>query len=388
MSTKRESENTRMIWLDCLRLIAGVSMVGLHASSDISGQPFPDFEIGERVGPVIFRAIIYTARTELFLIISIFLLTMSLDHRDRSYSVTIKEQAKRLLRPFAFWVVIFAFYRLIKASYFGYADAIYEQLMNPFEWVHFFLLGSVQYHMHFLPTLFGLVLMYPLFRIAVDQPMLGLIVLVCLFAKREVDLWLWSNLQEAQFFEYVLRAVKLLTYAGYGIVAASFYGFLKTQPNPVQLRAMFWAALYVGGVLFLIKLVYSHKVILSGTWQYNYDPAYWADFLMPICLFGLFLGARNFAWSPKISKMAPYSFGIYLVHPMFLDLLELLLWPMGLSPSLYVGLKTILGIAGATMLVWLLSQSNNFGWTVGLGKFPDFKRLWSRPPATEKGNKV
>ena len=176
MTTTPVPPKNRMVWLDCLRLIAGVSMVGLHASSDTSGQPFSDFEVGERVFPVLFRAMVYTARTELFLIISLFLLTMSLDKRSRGYGATIKEQARRLLLPFAFWVVFFAFYRLMKASHFGYQDAIWQQLADPFQWLNYFMLGSVQYHMHFLPTLFGLVLMYPLYRIAVDRPMIGLVV--------------------------------------------------------------------------------------------------------------------------------------------------------------------------------------------------------------------
>lgn len=381
MATKYGSEDKRMVWLDCLRLIAGVSMVGLHASSDISGQPFPDFEVGERVGPVLFRAVVYTARTELFLIISLFLLSMSLDRRQRSYGETVKEQARRLLLPFAFWVVFFAFYRLIKAGHFGYENAIWAQLGDPMQWASYFALGSVQYHMHFLPTLFGLVLMFPLYRMGVKYPALGAIVLVCLFTKREVDLWIWTNLRDMAGFDYLVRGAKLLTYAGYGIVAASFYGLIKRGLTVAVCRTLFWSAVYLGVLMFSIKLVYSHKVILAGNWQYNYDPAYWADFLMPIFLFAAFLGAKNAAWPQIISTWAPYSFGIYLVHPIFLDLAEMLLWSMSLSPSLYVGLKTVLGIIGAVALVFGLSRIRLLAWTVGLGPFPKFS-MQSKPTGT------
>jgi surface polysaccharide O-acyltransferase-like enzyme len=375
MALTAQSEKTRMVWLDCLRLVAGVSMVGLHASSDIGGQPFPDFNVNERIGPVLFRAIVYTARTELFLIISLFLLTMSLDERSRSYWATIKEQARRLLLPFAFWVLFFAFYRLVKAGHFGYEDVIWRQLSDPTHWLSYFLLGSVQYHMHFLPTLFGLVLLYPLYRVAVDQPMFGLVVLLCLFTKREVDIWIWSNLQDMDGFTYLVRGVKLVSYAGYGIVAASFYGLTKRGFSKIELRNLFWITLYLSVMMFLIKLVYSHKVILSGDWQYNYNPAYWADFLMPILLFLVFMSAKNATWPPVISTWAPYSFGIYLVHPIFLDVLEVTLWPMGLSPSLYVGLKVLGGIVGSTILVITLSRIKLLAWTVGLGPLPRIKRI-------------
>jgi surface polysaccharide O-acyltransferase-like enzyme len=350
-------------------------MVGLHASSDTNGQPFPDFEVAERVGPVLFRAVIYTARTELFLIISLFLLAMSLDGRSRSYWTTIKEQTRRLLLPFAFWVVFFAFYRLVKAGYFGYEDAIWGQLGDPMQWLSYFMLGSVQYHMHFLPTLFGLVLMYPLYRVAVDNPAFSMVVLLCLFTKREVDIWIWSNLRDMGGFEYLVRGVKLLTYAGYGIVAAGFYGIMKRGLTERASRGVFLIALYLGLMMFMVKLVYSHKVILSGNWQYNYNPAYWADFLMPILIFAIFMGAKNANWPPIISTWAPYSFGIYLVHPIFLDVLELALWPLGLSPSLYVALKTMGGIASASVFVFILSRIKLLAWTVGLGRFPSLRQI-------------
>ena len=98
---------------------------------------------------------------------------------------------------------------------------------------------------------------------------------------------------------------------------------------------------------------------------------------MPVFLFAMFMGAQNAKWPAIISTWAPYSFGIYLVHPIFLDLLEMMLWPMALSPSLFVAFKTAGGIAGATTLVVVLSRIKLLAWTVGLGALPrlgDFKK--------------
>lgn len=368
-------QQTRMVWLDCLRLIAGVSMVGLHASSDIGGQPFPDFDPVERIGPVLFRAVVYTARTELFLIISLFLLIMSLEKRPRGYIATVQEQARRLLLPFAFWVVFYAFYRVIKAEHFGYAEAIWDQLSDASQWAEYFMLGSVQYHMHFLPTLFGLVLLYPLFRLAVHQPLMGLIIFLCLFTKREIDVWLWGNLRDIVGFDYLIRFVKILTYGGYGIIAASFYGILSRSLDEMALMRLGVTALYGGVLIFGIKLVYSHKVILSGAWQYNFNPAYWADFLMPVILFAIFMGFRSARFPSIISVWAPYSFGIYLVHPIFLDLLEIGLWDRGLSPSAYVALKVSGAIFVTSVAVHLLSKSRLLAWTVGMGPLPSLRNF-------------
>lgn len=375
--TGMPAKTPRMIWLDSLRLLAGVSMVGLHASSDPNGLPFPDFDAVDRIGPVLFRAVIYTARTELFLIISLFLLVMSIDARPRPWAATVKIQARRLLIPFAFWTVFYAFYRLIKASVFGYQDAIWAELSNPLIWVEYGVLGSVQYHMHFLPTLFGLVLAVPLYRVAVHTPILGLSILLCLVVKREVDGWLWWKLSDLAAFDYLLRAVKIATYTGYGIVAASFYGLFKRGITTAQLERFGVMAIYLCAMLFSLKLVYSHRVILSGQWDYGYDPAFYADFLMPAFLFAIAFCFQHRTWPAILSRLAPYSFGIYLTHPIFLDLLEIALWESTLSPSAFVAIKTSVAIGLTSGLVWGIKQIKPLGWTIGLGPLPNLRNIRS-----------
>ena len=95
------AEKERLVWLDALRLAAGLSMVGLHSTADSSGLPWVDYSLAERTGPILLRAVLYTARTEPFLMISVFLLLMALDRRPATYRQTIPVQVRRLLVPFA-----------------------------------------------------------------------------------------------------------------------------------------------------------------------------------------------------------------------------------------------------------------------------------------------
>ena len=145
----------RLAWLDCLRLTAGVSMVILHCTADPTGGAWAGYPVEERVFPLILRTFAYAARTELFIIISLFLLLLSLQRRPKSYAATIAEQSRRLLIPFAFWTVFFALYSLIKAHHFGYLSEKVAALSDLKTWAEFPLLGSSKYHMHFLPTLFS-----------------------------------------------------------------------------------------------------------------------------------------------------------------------------------------------------------------------------------------
>ena len=362
------SNPTRLIWLDALRLTAGVSMVALHATADPGGQPWADFAPNERIVPIVIRTIVYTARTELFLVISLFLLLMALDRRPRSYATTIGEQARRLLLPYAFWTLFYAFYNLTKAQAFGYLPAIRADLADPGIWAEYLLLGSVKYHMHFLPTLFGLVLAYPLYRMAVRHPALGGLVLVGLVAKHELDGTVFSTFWGTDALPWLVRGVKIVTYAGYGMVAGAALGIWKRQAG--QLSQWLPVIGYVAALLVLFKVIAAVMTVQTGAWPFGYLPGYWADFLMPVMLFAAAMCLANRRWPDWIARVAPYSFGIYLCHPIFLDLLEIAMQGRGMGPSEQVLTKIVLAIPATTLLVLALSRLPLLAWTVGLGPLP------------------
>lgn len=360
----------RMVWLDALRLMAGVSMVGLHSSSDSSGQPFVDWSVADRIPPVLFRTVIYTARTELFLIISLFLLTMAMDRRPRSYGVMVAEQFRRLMVPFLFWTLFYSIWRLIKAYHFGYADSLIADMSTAEGWVGYVLLGDVLFHMHFLPTLFGLVLLFPLYRAAARYPWLGLTILVCLMVKREADVFLWQHFQSEPWFDYALRGLKILTYAGYGFVGAAFWGMMRAGLDTRRHDGLLPSLLFAGGLLFGLKLITAWRIIHYGDWQFGYLPGFWADFLMPAVLFALAFMSGHRHWPEIFSRLAPYSFGIYLVHPMVLSIAEIILDGRGLVPWQLVAAKVVIALSGASLISVALSRSRLLAWTIGLGPLP------------------
>lgn len=368
------TDMNRMIWLDSLRLMAGLSMLALHSTADPQGQPWSDYPAGDRIAPLLLRAVIYTARTELFLVISIFLLLAALERRPRSYGTVLAEQGRRLLVPFLFWTLFFAGYGLIKAEAFGYLDGALAQLSDPVQWLRYLALGGVKYHMHFLPTLFGLVLFYPLFRLAVRYPALGLAVLVCLVVRRELDGFVYATFWGEEILSYLVRFIKIVTYVGYGMVAGAALGIWQ-RTTPAERAQWFAPIAFLGGLLFLLKLVATWKTIETGQWPFGYLPGYWADFLFPVVLFGGCMVLGHLRWPQVLSRMAPYSFGVYLCHPIFLDLIEIVLRDSTLSPIEQVAIK-IAGTLGATaVLVTLISRSRALAWTIGLGPLPRLRVL-------------
>ncbi len=359
----------RHVWIDALRLFAGLSMVGLHATADAYGQPFPDYDATQRIAPMLLRAVLYTARTELFLMISIFLLLMSLDRKPRPYASVIGEQSRRLLIPFLFWTVFYAFYGLIKANALGYLQAELARLTSLSDWIAFLLLGQVKYHMHFIPTLFALVLFYPMFLCAKRAPVFGGVVLICLLMKQHLDAYIYANFWGTEALAYLVRAVKVLSYCGYGLAAGAVLGLWQRHRDDAR---DIWLPplLLVAGLLFIFKLISIETVIVTGAWNFTYSPGYWADFLMPLLLLIICASLWQSNWPQKISDMAPYSFGIYLCHPIFLDLVEILLAGRALAPMTQVLIELATVVPLTAMFVVAVSRMPAFAWSIGLGPLP------------------
>ncbi len=380
-----KTDRNREVWIDGLRLLAGLSMVGLHASADAYGQPFPNASAEARVLPMLLRSVLYIARTELFLLISVFLLLMAVQARPRRYSETLRQLMGRLLPPFLFWTVFYLFYSLLKAQAFGYFPAALSQLQDAEYLARSFLLGDAKYHMHFIPTLVGLLLFFPLFKVAYKHPALGLSLIGFLALRRELDAALYQSFWQHDLLLYLLRGAKILSYIGYGMAAAALLAlFHRYTPLERARWSRLLAALLV--LLFGFKLAATVQVIETGRWAFTNIPGYWADFLMPVLLMGLCLSLSGRSWPALLSRDARYAFGIYLCHPIFLDLAEIALHRTGLSPIQLVTAKIAFTVPSTCLFVWSLEKTRWFAWTVGLGKAPRLRHLPFRKSHTQEAN--
>ncbi|PYE84735.1 acyltransferase [Pseudoroseicyclus aestuarii] len=394
MSTAPASPSARLLWLDALRVLAGVSIICMHASAAPDGSPFSDATPAGRALPVLLQTLFYMARTELFLVISLFLLAMSLHRRPRGYGAVIAEQAQRLLVPFVFWVAVYVCVNLALGYHLGWGHYLLRALTSQAEiWIGYLLLGDVKQHMHFLPTLFALVLAFPLYRMAVARPALGLVLIPLLILKRQLNMAVWGGIEDPVATQYLLRAIRIATYTGYGLVGAAFYGiFLRVGAggeggswDRARSARLQRAVLTSLGLLALaclwIKFGQAMAVIQSGTWSRNYPNADSAHLLMPVALFGLVMLAP-LRWPGWIGRLAPYSFGIFLVHPMLLDLFRLIAEGRIMTPSLYVLTNIGFAVAGSYALALALSRVPALSWTIGLGPLPwARRRAGTRPLA-------
>jgi hypothetical protein len=312
----------------------------------------------------------------MFFVFSLFLVAAKLDRQNLVYGHTIADHARRLLVPFAVWTVFYAVFRLLKADSFGYAGAILSDLGDWREWVGYFTLGSAQYQLHFLPTLFCLVLLYPVMLSATRYPLIGLGIFVTLSAMDFANGWLWGDVHDPVLRDYLLRFSKTLGYVGYGLAAFSLYGIWKRGIGREDSRLLMRFGIFAAAIAFLVSLIHAADVIQAGKWVPFTDAAFWAHLLMPIAIFVVFMGSQHLAWPAKFSQLARFTFGIYLIHPAVIDVYDVVLHASGMAinPTVMALTKYAIAAPLSLMLAWLMSRTNALAWLIGLGPLP-FARL-------------
>ncbi|WP_347918316.1 acyltransferase [Paracoccus marcusii] len=362
----------RMLWFDANRVCAAAGVVLIHSTTDFAGRPFPDAGVAERAVPVLLRSIGEFSGSEMFFLFSLFLMALRIDRHRPRYRDAIATQAHRLLVPFAVWTLFYALFRLIKAEAFGYAPQYLVQLAQIKTWVAYLLLGKAQYHMHFLPTLFAIFLFYPVMRLAMRYPMLGVLLVATLGAMDHAQGFLYAIDLAPLTRDYLVRVTKVCGYVGYGLAAFGLYSMWKDGLPRGESRLIRRGALYMVLLAYVATLPFYGGALLTGSFPVRAGWDYYGHFLMPLLVFCAFLGSQYSDWSPRWSVMARYTFGVYLVHPAVIDLFDIALIKADLAPSpaLLVVTRFAVVLPVAFGLAVAIGRLPAVAWTIGLGPTP------------------
>ena len=365
---------SRLVWFDANRVWAAVGVVIIHSTTNFSGQPFPGVEPGERALPVFLRSLGEFSGSEMFFLFSLFLMAMRVDRHRPGYREAIANQAERLLVPFVAWTFFYAFFRLVKADAFGYAPAIWAQLGDVETWIAFFLLGKSQYHMHFLPTLFAILLFFPVMRLAVRYPILGVALFATLGAMDHAQRWIYGLDIDPLTRDYLVRITKVLGYVGYGLAAHALYSLWKNGIPRGEAKLLRRGAYYFAAMAYVATVPFFGHALFTGEWGIRGGWDYFGHFLMPLFVFCIFMGGQYRDWSPRYAELSKYGFGVYLVHPLVIDLYDIAVYTSGLweimSPSVLVVTRIIVVLPAAFGVTMLISRIRPIAWTIGLGPNP------------------
>ncbi len=386
MSSNCNSNVQRMNWLDGARLAAAFCIIGIHTSSDTSGGAHAAEASYDRVFPVLLRSVSELASTEFFILISLFLLSLKLARSESPYVSTMLVQARRLLVPFVVWTVFYAFFRFYKGFFYGYEAGLLEQVSSIKAWLGYFLLGNVNFHMHFLPTLFLLLLFHRIYKLAVSTPALGLLIVPMLYLNLSINGWIWSVIDEPQIRDYLVRFIKVLTYTGYGFFAYSMYGLWQRGIKPAQARLWFALCIFFVGIGFIIKMIYAQKVGVNGEWVVRRDYIFYGHYLLPCAMLGAFMYSSFLNWPDKLARWSRFSFGMYLIHPAIMDVLDIALYGFNMQADWYVLVKYCTTAYLALCLTIALGRVRLLAWTVGLGPIPGIESQSSQEIVITQSN--
>ncbi|HOO79285.1 MAG TPA: acyltransferase family protein [Lachnospiraceae bacterium] len=335
----------RNYYLDNLRVIACVLIVGVH----VSAYNLEDRAIGS------FPFLITNAYDCLAIIgVPLFVMISGALLLQDSYKITFRKlfrhKIPRLVIAYFFWLTFFNVINCYQEGY-GYSwDSIkHNIILNT-------LLGNGIYHLWFIPMIIGIYLLIPFFKKIASDELLCRYFLILYFV---ISIFMPTLLKfDFRFKTIVLSLYEripfsmVIGYTGYFILGH----YLHTYVGRIK-RSWLIVIAIVGFLAYQAShltcyFISVQKEELSTILN---DPLTVPDCLAAIAIFLLvkqLWNTRSFC-----SRIAKYSFGIYLIHPFFLMVagwigLDTLFLPAVISIPIVV-----IGLFGLSLLViFLLSK--------------------------------
>lgn len=324
---KNTIRKNRILWLDFLRIFAACCVVLVHIPIWSKG----DFFVGN--SPV---RLLASMGVPLFLMISgVFLLS---PHKDMS-STHIQKAVIRFIKIFLVWSACFVVLSLIKDIF------VKHTLFSWLVYLKEFIKGY--YHLWYLQMLVVLYITLPFLRlISSSKQAKNLIGYVLVLSFCTSLVFALANL----FPEIMKTFYYFLPYPVMGFclyLVGGYYLYNYKLP-----KVLCWV-LYISSVCILLFLIYSEPLVSRPIFSYYFTPLTPWCFVLSSTLF--LIGKRLFqpiSFSEKTAQKIDYlsqcTLGVYLIHPIIINLLGLLSCNICASPGVFyvIVLITSFGITG------------------------------------------
>ena len=302
-----------LIWADALRVLATVAVVVIHVSANVV------FAIGKInpfewwVGNILDSASRWCV--PMFVMISGALL---LDpSKNEEISIFFGKRIKRIIIPLIFWS--FTYFLWLKIR--GQEITLRYMVRN-------LLTGGTYYHLYFLYLIFGLYLITPVLKtylqFASSRNITYFVIICFLF----VIVQQFVNFIESREMFSSLALTRFIPFIGYYIAGFHLRKFVIQRKHLKSILVVLFLCIFFisfGSWLLMKK----YGITSRGYYLHNYlSPP---EIIMSFCIFFLAImtygnGGDTSAVFRKINskfqRLAPATFGVYLVHPIALDLLS------------------------------------------------------------------
>ena len=323
---------TRDYSLDILRIVAIFAVVLIHITAPYGLNN--DFIVDE------FDSwLVRIVNFSLFWCVPVlFMLSgaLLLDKRKESMRIFYNKRLQKILLPTIFWSIIFLSYLYI------YRD------FTTFNVVGALLKGKPFYHLWYMFAIIGLYIFVPYIRILLTNlnnlQLRWLIVLLFVFSIGHNFSSHYLNNQSTIFSSF-------LTYLGYFFLGHELYKY-KSKISRYR---------HISLSIFIISVLITSisQLVLTFIYQTNIPLiSYYSPFIaaQAIALYMYVIGndrVFTISYSNKLIYLSTLSFGVYLIHPLFIIFLE----PYMTMERLYMfPLFYLLVLVGSYVTIYLMSR--------------------------------
>ncbi len=335
-------KNNQILWADNLKVVASFAVIVLHVSSQfISGiENTHEDHATFNWWTGIFYDRLSRWCVPVFIMISGFFL---LNKQEDNY-VFFKKRMQKILIPLVFWTCFFSFWFMLQGLYNGLyiLDIIKSTIIL---WVK----GQPYYHLWFLLMLPFLYISTPFLRCLLrnmQQKELFFLVFFC-FSLASLSTLMQTLLPLLRFETgYTFFTNTFLSYLGYYFLG----GYI--QKFSIKGNTQLWL------LIFLISIVCSILGSFFIGQKYFLQSLSISNVGLSISVFFLFKNTLN--KQLKWDNIAKFSFAIYLIHPLFLDIIKEFITKdilKYMSPAFYIPLTSLTVFSLSYALALLINKN-------------------------------
>ncbi len=299
-------EEARAEGIDRVRVVAAFAVVVCHAAYSPTTPVFAAAPPEARLVEGILAQLAVSFPVNAFTLVSFLLLEPSARAGTRSWGGLLRRRIVRLAPAYLFWSAFYAAIRVALGGRPSAADAL-----------RMLLLGTAAAHLYYVPLLVAITAAYPAALWLSRRPALGVAAALALaFGSARLALAV------GQRSPWILAALGICGVAGYAVIGFALSRAWGGSEPPLAARRRLAA---VGMVLVVAgaALVARHSALEAAAGRLvEHDVARWAGGVA--CSLGvpIVLLAAPLRVPRALQVLAPLSFGIYLVHPVFVKLLQ------------------------------------------------------------------
>jgi len=255
------------------------------------------------------------------------------ENKAGNISSFYRKRVKKILIPLVFWTVFYLLWYVLKGQVLGYeiiSSDIFEKLTT----------GTPHYHMWYLYMIAGLYLFSPFISRAIcglnDKELLFIISILFLMSSLT---YIYTSFFSSSTDLFITTFIYYLPYFIFGYYINNFKSNIKIRYAYVLFT--------LSGLLTMVGFYITSFMSISVGQMYFYGFLSITVIPMSVSVFYIFNNFK-FRQSRLVSSLSSLTFGVYLIHPVFLEAINFL----GFGVT---NLHPMLSVPGVSLVVIFLS---------------------------------